>query len=1150
MIPSMTFALLRHTVLVMGFSLVLAAQTASVTGIVTDPSNLPVPGARVSLINEGTGMTALAVTSADGYYRHPSLPPGKYQVSIQKDGFQTLRQTGLTLDVGQVARQDYTLKIGTVAESVEVKANAVLLDSETSSLGQLVGGKQITELPLLGRNAYSLAGLAPGVRTAVGMNDLPVDQISTVSVSINGARASQNEFLLDGAPNTAAAQNQPVIFQNVDSVQEFKVETNTFSAEYGRSAGGVFNVVTKSGTNDLTFSVYDFFRNDALNANDFFANRGNRAKAPFRFNQFGGVLGGPVIRNRTFFFGSAELVRFTQGVTWLGSVPNAQQLEGDFSNTRNAAGQVVTIYDPFSTAANPAGGYLRAPFAGNRIPKASMDPVAANMARFFPAPTSTGAPFTGANNYLRTGANHIRKDTWSIRADHNITERNHLFGRYSADVSPFDRAPAYGSDNPASPTFGPQTFSRYNGMLEDMAVLSPSTILVGRVSYTRMKNFRRPISDGFDITSLGLPAALRAQVPAPASFFPILISGLGTSSSITNLGSGLSLGAADYIAGAMDTGAAMGSLTKTFSKQTVKAGGEYRLVRFNGQQNSDATINFQFTPAFTQGPNPASSSAAAGSGLASFMLGTPASGILAPAPALALQNNYYALFVQDDWKATKKLTVNLGLRYEYEGPRTDRFNQLANFDYHLQPPLQAPGMNLRGALTFVGVNGNPRGQTEPDRNNIAPRLGIAYRLTNKTVIRAGAGLFYGTIWGVGSAATAFGASGFFASTTMTPSLDGVTPLNTLRNPYPSGLVLPTGSSRGAATLLGQAIQYTDRGGYAPYSVQWNFNIQRELPGQVLFDLGYAGSRGVGFPQDRSMNQLPDAALQSGDDLRTQVANPFYGSIASGPLAQRTVSKAQLARPFPQFDTMTSVNAAWATSSYQSLQLKVEKRYARGFSVLGAWTYSKLMDYGIGQFGGETVGGAAFQDWNNLAAEWGVSAIDQTHRLILNGVWDLPLFAHNHGLAGKMLGGWQIGAIGTFVTGGPIGVSSAANNTFSQGGGQRPDWNGVNPTVPNPTVDRWLNAGVFSTPAPYHFGSAPRTFSGARSQGARQVDFTLSKTIALKDRLRVQFRSEFFNLTNTPRFAPPNAVVGSPQFGTISSQLNQPRVVQFGLKLIY
>lgn len=1130
----------------------LFAQTASLTGRVTDPSGAVIPGARVTARAEGTGIANSTPTNQDGYYSIPSLPPGRYDVEIDKDGFVPLRQTGMELAVQQVGRLDVVLKVGAVSERVEVSAQALVLESESTTMGQVINNKQVTELPLVGRNTYALAMLVPGVRPAAGVNGLVVDQISTVSYSINGQRATSNEFLLDGAPNSAAAQNQPVINANPDMVQEFKVETNNFSAEYGRAAGGVFNVVTKSGTNDIHFGLYEFFRNDKLNANEFFANRSGTARAPFKFNQFGGTMGGPVVipklyngKNKTFFFVNTEIVRFIQGITFTSTLPDPKMLTGDFSQARLANGNAVTIYDPATTRANPAGaGFIRSPFAGNIIPPDRIDPVARNVSKFFPSPNVAGVTALGAINYTRTDGNRIPKDSYSVRLDHNFSEKNRLFGRYSYDNTPFNRAPAYGQENLSiAPTAGPQVFKRWNAVLEDTAILSPTTVATMRYSVSRLINFRRPYSDDFDITSLGLPAYMREGMVDPISFPAITITGYSVAGSVPNIIVGGLIGATDLISLGNTQQAAQGTVTKNLTKHTLKFGGDYRVVQLNSQQVADTATNFSFAPTWTQGPNATAASATAGLGLASFLLGIPGGGV-APAPSLAQTNKYYAAFVQDTWKVTPKLTLNLGLRYDFETPRTDRFNQLSNFDYNAASPLQVPGYTLRGGLTFPGVGGTSRYQANFDRNNIAPRVGVAYKLTPKTVIRTGGGLFYAGLTGVGAGTGAFGISGYATSTSIVTSQDGANPIVNWSNPYPTGFNKPTGSSAGLSTLLGQGIQFFDRGNYTPYSAQWNFNIQRELPRNILFEIGYAGSRGVGLFENRQWNQLaPEVMEQQGAALRTQVPNPFFGQIAVGTLAARNVAQALLLRPYPQFDGVASQNATWATSSFHALEMKAEKRYASGLSILVSYTFSKLMDYGNGPFAGETVGGSAIQNWYNLAAEWSPSTLDQTHRYILNAVYELPFLKKN-----AVLGGWQAAAIWSGFSGGPLGITSATNNTFSQGGGQRPNWSGVNATVPNPRPEQWIDASQFSIPAEYRFGNAPRTYAGLRSDGTAQVDVTLSKTFRIRELFMLQFRAETFNLTNSVRFAPPNQVFGNPQFGIVNAQGNQPRIVQFALKL--
>jgi hypothetical protein len=1132
----------------------LVAQTGRITGRVSDSTGAAVANAPVVVTQLSVNQQRSTETSSEGYYTVPDLAPGSYSISVNNRGFKPVTQTGVTLQVDQTLRLDFALEVGSITEQVVVQAQAPLLDTESQSVGQTIQSKQVINLPLLGRNPYALGALVPGVRVSRGLNDLPVDQISTASVSINGAPGNANEFLLDGAPNTAAAQNQPIIYPNADSVQEFRVETNNFSAEYGRAAGGVFNVVTKSGTNALHGDVYEFLRNDKLNGNDFFANRGGKAVPPFKFNQFGGILGGPVViphlyngRDKTFFFVSTELVRFVQGVTYTATVPDPRLLTGDFSSLRTATGQPITIYDPASTTLGADNRYTRKAFVGNKIPASQINPVAAKIASYWPAPNTTGSAFTGTNNYVRTDANNIQKNTYSARLDQNFTSNTRMLTRFSYDDTPWTRASPYGTQDLGAPAFGPQDFTRYNSVIEADHVFSPTLIGTVRGSFSRLSNFRAPLSLGFDIATLGFPANLAGQIGAPAAFPAITMTGYGVSSSISNNSGTGTLGTTGIINFGMNNYNISAGVTKNLNQHTIKVGGEFRVVQLNTLQTGDASTTFNFTSGYTQGPNAAQASATAGNALATFLLGIP-DGSVTPSPALAMQTKYYAIYLQDDWKVSKTFTVNLGLRYDLETPRTDRYNQLTNFDYAAASPLRAPGLNLHGALSFVGVQGVSRYQGNIDPNNVAPRIGFAWHVTPKTVIRSAGGIFYGTIWGFGAQPSQFGVSGFSTVTNIVSSLNGVTPIVSLNNPYPTGINQATGSSLGPATLLGQDISFFDRGNLTPYTAQWNFDIQRELPAGILFDVAYVGTRGLKFPMNLQRNQLPDSALALGDNLRTQVPNPFFGQITSGQLSSATIARAQLLRPYPQFTSVTSSVASWASTNYHALQVKVEKRYAKNLTLLASYTFSKMMDYGTGTFGGETLSGGGVQDYNNLRAEYGTSALDQTHRLITNVVYSFPWYSQQHGFVGHLLGGWQLSVIGSFYSGSPLGVSSAVNGTFSQGGGQRPNWNGQDPGLSQPTLESWFNTSVFSTPAAYQFGTAPRTFSSVRSDKTHNVDLSLQKVTNLTERLGLEFRAEAFNLTNTPVFAPPNTSFGSQSFGVVSSQANLPRVVQLALKL--
>jgi hypothetical protein len=1132
-------------------------QTGQFTGRATDQGGAVVPDVKVTIVQTATGIQRVVETNQDGYYTAPSLQPGAYSLKLEHAGFKTVTRTGLQLEVDQTIRIDIALQLGTVTDQVTVTAAGPVLETDTQSIGQVVGGRSVVELPLLGRDAYALSELVPGVRTSRGMNDLPVDIISTASISINGAPGNANEFLLDGAPNSSPMQSQPIVYPNADSVEEFKVETNNFHAEFGRASGGVFNVVTKSGSNDWHFTLYEFLRNDKLNASNWFANLAGQAPPPLKFNQFGGVFGGPVIlpklyngRNRTFFFVNTELVRYVQGVTYTATVPNPTELAGNFSADKNAAGQAITIYNPFSSRSNGSGGYVRDPFPGNIIPLNLINPVSKAMLAYFPASNTAGSGPTNQNNYALTAGNDIQKNTYSVRLDHNFSGATRFFARYSYDDSPYVRASPYGPADLGSPGFGAQDFTRYNTVAEGDHIFSPTLIGMLRASFARLANFRGPISEGFDITKLGLPASLASQIGAPAAFPVVTITGYGVSSSVANSAWTSALGETGLLAVFSDSYALEGSVTKSWRTHNIKAGGEARVIQYNALQTGDASTNFAYTSAFSQGPNPVQATATGGDALASFLLGTPASGGVAPSPALAMETKYFAGYVQDDWKVTSTFTVNLGMRYEIETPRTDRYNQLANFNYQGAVPLNIPGLTLKGALEFPGVNGLSRYQSNVDANNLAPRLGFAWHATPKTVVRGGGGIFYATNWGVGSAPSTFGISGFTASTNMVPSLDGVTPLNTVSNPFPTGLNSAFGSSLGAATLLGQSISYYDRGNVTPYTIQWNLDIQRELPKGVVLDVAYVGTRGLKLALNRTWSQLPDSALALGNGLRTLVANPFYGQITTGALSAPTIAEAQLLVPYPQFTGVTSVVDDWGASMYHALQIKVEKRYAHGFSTLISYTYSKMMDDSAGPFSGETLGGGGIQDWNNLKAEWSPSSLDQTHRMIFNVIYQLPFFSRQQGIAGHILGGWELGIIGSFYSGSPLGITSATNGTDSQGGGQRPNWTGINPGISNPNPYHWFNTSVFSTPPAYQFGNTPRTFDGARSDWTRGADVSVHKNAHLTEKLTLQIRADAFNLSNTPVFSPPNTTFGSAAFATVSSQANQPRVLQFGLKLLF
>ena len=937
------------------------------------------------------------------------------------------------------------------------------------------------------------------------------------------------------------------------------MQTANFSAEYGRAAGGIYNVATKAGTNDLHGSLYEFYRNDPLTANDWFSKAAGQHGPPLSFNQYGGVLGGPVRipkvydgRDKTFFFVGTEFVRFTQGVNFTGTIPNPAELGGDFSHDVNSAGQPITIYNPFTTRPNPNGaGYIRDPFPGNIIPAGLLSSISAKMAAYLPKPNVASVGASGTNNYVLAASNNIQENQFTARLDHVFSSKTRMFARYAYNNTPYIRPNPYGPGDLGAPGFGTQDFRRQNAVVEADEVFSSTLIGSIRASFSRLGNDRGPISQGFDITKLGFPSSLAQQIGAPAAFPVATITGYGVSSSIANTALNYPLGETGLIQAVTNAFAIIPSITKILGQHELIMGADMRLIQANILQTSDQSTNFNYSPQFTQGPSATQISATAGDALASFLLGTPASGGVAPSPALALETKYVGGYIEDNWRVNSKLTLNMGVRYDFETPKTERYNRLTNFDPNAPVPLSVPGLNLRGALTFPGANGNSRYQTDINPAQFGPCFGFAWQAQPTTAVRGGGGIFYGTIWGAGGLGPpGYGISGFTTATNMVTTLDGVTPFNTVSNPYPTGLNTASGSSLGAATLLGQDITFTARNQKTPETYQFNFDVQQLFPHDWVLDIGYVGTHSIHVAAGLTMDQLPDSALALGNDLLTQVPNPFYGQIKTGVLAQKTVAKEQLLLPYPQFNSVQAVQNPWAGARYNSLQVKLEKRFTKNFNLLSAYTFSKMLDQSTGPFGGEALGGGGVQDFNNLRAELSTSSIDQTHRLVTAVLYQLPFFHDQHGLVANVLGGFEISALSSFISGGPLGIDSASNGTFSHGGNQRPNWSGKSANLAQRKVTKWFDTSVFSTPPPFTFGNTPRTFNNLRSDWIRNIDLSLHKSVELKGRLSLQLRADAFNMDNTPTFQPPNTSFGSKQFGTVSAQANQPRTIQLGVKLLY
>lgn len=1156
-------------VLTMAPALRAQNATGSIVGIVRDASGNVIAGAQVHLLDVAKNQTTNTTTNALGYYSFPLVQPASYRLTIEAPGFKQFVQENIKLDVATTLSINADLQVGQVSQSVTVTGAPPLLESQTSSLGQVISNKSIVDLPLDGRNAYGFAALVPGVIAPYGFTQTAFDEYNDQFISINGSRPNQNTFLLDGGINSEPAFTGPGYFPSVDLVQQYKVQTADFSAEYSHTGGGLINVITKSGSNQLHGSAWEFFRNTQLEANDFFSNEAGLPRAQFRFNQFGGTLGGPIRKDKTFFFGSYEGLRWVQSGSAVGTLPTAAQRAGDFSSTYNSQGQVIPIYDPFSTRPDPSnpGQFIRTQYPGNKIPSTEINPVAANMLAYLPLPNRSGDAVTGNNNYFVNFSSPIQENSFSLRIDQAITTTQKLFGRYSINDTTQTRPDLYGSSNPkyviSNPTAGNDFLRQQQVTIDYTNAFSSNKLLDLNSSYVRYWIGRSLPGIGVNPTVVGLPSYFNTLAQKYTPCFPSVgVSGMGLNLSLGNIGGGFMGGGCYNLGDAYPDLNEFGNLTIVHGPHTFKMGGDFGILWLSTTRYVPAGPSFSFGPNFTQGPNPVVANGT-GIGFASMLAGTGGGSTSSGGPDQILSSKYYGAYFQDDWRVTPRFTANLGIRYDFDTPWIERHNRFTDWTSTATSPLKVSGLPpLTGGLEFPGTNGLSRYEFDPFWKEIAPRIGFAFSASPKTVLHGGYGIFFAPLNGAGFNGLAVPNTGFSATTPWVSTLDGVTPLNTLSNPFPQGFVLPTGSSLGLATQLGQGVVGMARHRPVSYAEEWNVDVQRTLPGNILFDIAYAGSRGIHLYYDYNPDQLPDKYLGQGNALNQQVANPFYGLIASGGLSSPTVAASQLLRPFPQFTSVIEGNSSfWGASSYNSLQVKLDKRYANGFNFLVAYTWSKLMDNMPASetgFPGGSFGGTYPQDWYNLRAERSVSSFDTPQYLAVNGIYELPFgrnrrFFNQSKIANYFIGGWQLNGITSVISGTPQEVFTASNTLFNYGGAQRANWNGRNPSKSGPISKRlneYFNVSDFSQPAPFTYGNSPRELGDLRAPRFVDTDLSGIKNFPIHGNVTAQFRAEAFNLFNHPTFGPPDTSLGDGTTGIVNSQVNLPRQIQLAVKVLW
>jgi hypothetical protein len=1133
----------------------LHAQQASLTGRVVDSSGGALPGAAVTAINLDTGIRTAVVTNAEGHYTIPLLPPGRYSITVDLSGFRSQTRSGLTLDVQQTARFDFTLDVGAVAETVEVRTP--LVETQTSALGHVIDNTRIRDLPLNGRNPLELSRLTPGV-TLLATAFLDTRNFNLTSVSINGGQGGSNAVLLDGGSTTLPERNEYSVAPSVDAVQEFRVQTNALAAEFGMTGGGVINLVTKSGTNQFRGTLVEFLRDDALDATGWTNNRNNLAKSPLSYHQFGGTIGGPFWlpkelgplaydgRNRSFFFFNYEGIRHDSAVTTLSRVPTELERRGDFSQTfvRTASGAFVPVqlYDPATARANPAGtGFVRTAFGTTVLPGQRLDPVAMRAIQSYPLPNRTADDPTGRNNFISDAGTISDTNQYNVRVDHQISTPNRLFVRYSqTDQANTGNPPIFSVDNIADPGYSLQTRHNKTITIGDTHVVSNRIVNEVRVAVSRQYLLSEPAGYNIDAPAqLGLPAII------PGTLFPRFDVGTDVLGfDVQSIGSS----AGQYSQRGLTVGQLADNITIVSGRHTIKTGIDMRVNLRNNLQPGPVSGVFQFTRAMTG--NPQDTSGTTGFGLATFLLGAVSGGSLNSSLARADGWWYYGAFVQDDYRILPTLTLNLGLRYDVITAPTDRFDRYSNFN----PTEVNPVTGTPGVLQYAGVDFGRRAY-DTNYNNIGPRAGFAWDIVGdgRTVVRAGYGIFY-----YHSAVFEYPDTQGFSVSTPFQSPQGAAFPGFQLSAGPPQIIQPSGNSLGPSSFLGNNVSYFERDRPTPTVQQWNLTVQRQFRAATLVEVAYAGSRGthiIGYGYD--LNQLDPQYNSLGLALDDRVPNPFFGVIPAGtPLSGSTIARRQALRPYPQYLNITVTNPPLGSTKYHSGQLKVERRFSNGVGFLVSYTLAKLTgDVGRNIIDFGTIGGAPQGNVPcgqnakfDRASCRSIEPQDVTHQFVTSALYDLPFGTGRRflssGFLAHIVGGFRVNGILSLRSGLPLLIRGANLPA------DRPNMVG-DPALAadDQSLTRWFNTSAFAAPPPFTFGDTPRALGNPRGPGFASVDLAIVRDVAFNQTSSLQFRAEFFNLFNRVNFNLPNTNFLSGEFGQVTSA-GEARRVQFGVKLYF
>jgi hypothetical protein len=1146
------------------------AITATISGTVLDPTGQTVSGAKITLVSPERGISRTYVTSDNGLYSFTLLPPAVYRLQVEAAGFKHYRQDGIELIPGQNAEQKVGLMVGAISENIEVTSQAPLLNAENANISSDISARQVVELPLNFRSVIGLATLNSSVSNAaedqiVGSPSTNGSADQDVSfLNFGGTFFNTAAYLLDGTYDTRLDWGGVIFVPSTDAVQEFKIQTNAFTSQYGWSSGNVINVVTKSGSNGFHGDAFEFYRNSGVEARYFF---NNGAQPSFTRNQFGGTLGGPIRKNKTFFFGYYEGRRQATPATFVGTMPTGDERTGNFSALLGApTGQTDClgrpilsgqIYNPFSTRQITAGvggatctGYIRDPFPGNIIPSNLMDTIAKSIATgtYWPSPTN---PNVLINNFTGAASASAHSDEYSVRIDHNFTDNDRFNARWSQKYESKVNFPTYyGASDPGGPGVTAPN-NRYSINAGYTHVFNPTFDVSLNFGVNRHVEQSTTQSFGYKSSALGLPSFIDGIAPSFPEIQPQSYSPLGAQAGLDN-----------YIVPQTIWTSSV-DFTKIRGKHSIGFGFMDVWARIDGGHYANTTLQFQTTS--TAGPDPQQATPDTGNGFASFLLGvgsgTDQTGFN---KFPATDKHLLGWYVQDGWKATSKLTLTLGLRYEIQTAPTERHDAQQYFNFTASNPISAAvGFNVPGALVF-NSSGNS-GLYNTSHTNFAPRIGAAYQLRDKVVLRGGYGVFFvPNYYGNGPNI------GYSQGTPWVTSLNsGLNPSSTLSgnaalglpSAFPNGQVPSTGNSLGGLTDVGFGLNpVVDNVRHSPYVQQWMLGVQYSFTNNDLLDISYVGNHGVHvLSQYLEWNELPVADLAMGNQLNQMVANPFFGHItASGcGLNNPTIQEGQLLRPFPEYCSVTEAPPAVGSSTYNALQATFTHRWHSGLDLNVSYTYSKFMDNVQGASGWAFPGsGSSVRNSYNLAAERSVDASDLTHSLVISHNYELPFGKGKQFGAdwnkpmNAVLGGWQWSGILTAHTGLPISINPAQNNTGGFGFNQRPNIvPGVSPVPQNQNINDWINPAAFSQPAAFTFGDSARFLSNLRAPGFVNWDMGLQKWWNFTETMRFQFRFELFNAFNHPNFFVPDSNLGDTSFGVINSAY-PARSVQFAGKFYF